>query len=79
MGTKIRTWLDDDRTTIHHAESAQLPGMDHGAAEGATDCGRHGTLKLVHHENVDMGKLCPDCMALTGVRPALAGDDYGPV
>jgi hypothetical protein len=79
MATKIRTWLDADRETIHHADAAQVRGMEVGAAEGATDCGQHGTLRLVHHENVDMGKLCPACMAVSGVRPALEGDSYGPV
>ncbi|WP_370324471.1 hypothetical protein [Euzebya sp.] len=79
MGTKIRVWLDDDRTHIHHADASSVGGMDIGAAEGRTDCGRAGVLKLVHHENVDMGKLCEDCMAVSGLRPALEGNSYGPV
>lgn len=79
MATKIRAWLDDDRVTIHHADASQVDGMEVGAAEGTTDCGRAGTLKLVHHENVDMGKLCEGCMAVSGTRPALEGNSYGPV
>lgn len=79
MATKIRVWLDDDRDRIHHADSDTVSGMDTGAAPGTTDCGRQGTLKLVHHENVDMGKLCEGCMAVTGPRPALEGNSYGPV
>jgi hypothetical protein len=79
MATKIRAWLDQDRETIHHADSAQIPGMFSGATEGVTDCMREGTLRLVHHENVDMGKLCADCMAVSGPNPALEGNTYGPV
>ena len=79
MASKIRTWLDADMTTIHHADANTVTGMEMGAAEGTTDCGQHGLLKLVHHENVDMGKLCEGCMAVSGVRPALEGDSYGPV
>jgi hypothetical protein len=79
MATKIRVWLDDDRDMMHHADSSLIAGMEVGAADGVTDCGRSGQLKLVHHENVDMGKLCEACMAVSGTRPALEGDSYGPV
>ncbi|MGI9016668.1 MAG: hypothetical protein ACR2HR_06115 [Euzebya sp.] len=79
MATKIRVWLDEDRLAMHHADSTQIDGMESGAVNATTDCGRTGQLKLVHHENVDMGMLCPDCMAVSGVAPALEGDDYGPV
>ncbi len=78
MATKIRTWLDDDRDTIHHADAAQVDGMQSGATPGTTDCGRSGTLKLVHHENVDMGILCEACMAVSGLRPPLEGTGSGP-
>lgn len=79
MAEKIRVWLNDNRLTMHHADADQANGMDTGGFEGTTDCGRTGAMKLVHHENVDMGKLCEECRAVSGTRPALAGDDYGPV
>ncbi len=79
MDTRIRVWLDDDRETIHHAAAAQVDGMDSGGADGVTDCSRRGTMKLVHHENIDMGRLCAGCQAVSGVRPPLEGDSYGPV
>ncbi|MEE8602334.1 hypothetical protein [Euzebya tangerina] len=79
MATKIRVWLNDDRTEIHHADSGSVEGMQSAGADGATDCGRSGHLSLVHHENVDMGKLCAGCLAVSGTRPALEGNSYGPV
>lgn len=79
MAEKIRVWLNDDRDIMHHADADQAEGMDDGGFHGTADCGRSGPMKLVHHENVDMGKLCEECMAVSGVRPALAGDNYGPV
>lgn len=79
MADKIRVWLDQDRTTIHHADASVIGGMETRSAQGETDCGLAGTLKPVHHENVDMGKLCDGCRAVSGVRPALAGQDLGPV
>ena len=79
MGTKIRVWLDDDRTSQHHAESSVVDGMDTVTAPGTTDCGREGVVKLVHHENVDAGRLCEECIAVSGVRPALDGTSLGPV
>ena len=79
MGTKIRVWLDDDRDEMHHAEAGVVDGMDSDGAQGEADCARSGILTLVHHENVDMGKLCRDCLAISGTRPALEGDSYGPV
>ncbi|CAN5130442.1 hypothetical protein BH23ACT9_BH23ACT9_39760 [soil metagenome] len=78
MSTKIRTWLDDDRAVIHHAPAAPHGGMHVPAAEGVTDCGLQGLLTLVHHELVDMGKLCGGCMAVSGVRPPLEGTGPGP-
>lgn len=79
MGPRIRIWLDDDRTAIHHAAAAQIEGMHAGGGPGTTDCGNEGMLKLVHHENVDMGILCEGCMAVTGPNPALEGEHPGPV
>lgn len=79
MATKIRVWLDGDHQRIHHAPADQIPDMTAPGADGRTDCGRHGALTLVHHEHVDMGKLCRDCMVVSGVRPALEGQDLGPV
>ena len=78
MDTIIRTWLDEDRTTMHHAPAAQIDGMDTHDLVGTTSCGRQGTLTLVHHEHVDVGKLCPACMAVTGPNPPLEGTGMGP-
>lgn len=79
MATKIRVWLDGDHQRIHHAPSTQITDMTTPGADGTTDCGATGTMTLVHHENVDMGKLCEACMAVSGVRPALEGQHLGPV
>lgn len=78
MDNRIRVWLDDDRRTMHHASAAQVEDMTVTSVGGVTDCGREGTLSLVHHENVDTGALCPGCIAVTGVRPPLEGVDPGP-
>lgn len=79
MSSKIRVWLDDDRETIHHADADQFDDMTVGSGEGRTDCDHKGLLRLVHHENVDMGKLCEGCVQVSGVRPPLEGQDLGPV
>lgn len=79
MKDKVRVWLDGNHEHIHHATATQLPGMESAGAVGATDCGREGLMTLVHHENVDAGILCPDCVAVSGVRPPLAGQHLGPV
>ena len=79
MEPKIRVWLDDDRSMIHHASAAQVADLTVTEADGTTDCGLPGRIHLVHHENVDMGKLCPGCQAVSGVRPPLAGQDLGPL
>ena len=73
MATTIRTWLDEDRTTMHHAASSQIDGMQTVEFEGTTHCGRSGLLKLVHTENVDSGKLCQACVEVSGPNPSLAG------
>lgn len=78
MDAKIRVWLDSDRDVMHHASASQSEGMHVGATTGTTDCGRTGVLKLVHHENVDMGRLCEGCMAVTGPNPPLEGIYPGP-
>ncbi|HUG86388.1 MAG TPA: hypothetical protein VMM13_17610 [Euzebya sp.] len=77
--TTIRTWLDGDRLTMHHAAADQIDGMDTVEFDGQTYCGRQGHLKLVHHENVDSGKLCPACLEVTGAAPHLEGTGLGPV
>lgn len=76
--TTIRTWLDGDRQMMHHAPADQIDGMDTVEFEGMTFCGLRGQLKLVHHENVDMGKLCPACLEVTGPNPPLEGTGLGP-
>ncbi len=78
MEDKVRIWLDDDRSRIHHAAASQLDGMASGGGPGRADCGRAGEMALVHHENVDTGILCADCVAISGVRPPLAGQGLGP-
>jgi hypothetical protein len=79
MATTIRTWLDDDRRTMHHAPATEVEGMESGPFPGTTYCGLAGVLKLVHHENVDTGKLCEACLAATGTTPSLEGVSSGPV
>ena len=64
---------------IHHASAAQVADLTVTEADGTTDCGLPGRIHLVHHENVDMGKLCPGCQVVSGVRLPLAGQDLGPV
>lgn len=73
---RVRVWHEESRDRQHFAD----PPEDETTVQwdGRTDCGREGRLRWIHHEQVDAGSLCPECLAVSGPRPPLLGDHPGP-